>query len=111
MPFPSSRDTSGLPARAPGSANPLEKHRWESGTGEEACYEAPLSTAAGGSGGRTPRGGRVPASRALAGTRPATISHVMLIVFENKSYGAVVGKASAPYLNGTLITGCGLATN
>jgi hypothetical protein len=48
---------------------------------------------------------------ALAGTQPATVSHVMFIVFENKSYGAVVGKASAPYLNGTLITGCGLATN
>jgi phosphatidylinositol-3-phosphatase len=48
---------------------------------------------------------------ALAGSQPATVSHVMFIVFENKSYGAVVGSGSAPYLNTTLIPGCGLATN
>ena len=48
---------------------------------------------------------------ALAGANPVTVSHVMFIVFENKSYGAVVGETSAPYLSGTLITGCGLATN
>ena len=48
---------------------------------------------------------------AMDGTHPATIGHVMVIVFENKSYGAVVGSSSAPYLNGTLIPGCGLATN
>jgi phosphatidylinositol-3-phosphatase len=48
---------------------------------------------------------------ALAGTNPVTVSHVMFVVFENKSYDDVVGKAPAPYLNGTLITGCGLATN
>ena len=48
---------------------------------------------------------------ALAGTHPATVSHVMFIVFENKSYGDVVGETSAPYLNGTLTAGCGLATN
>jgi len=48
---------------------------------------------------------------ALAGTQPTTVSHVMFIVFENKSYGAVVNSKSAPYLDGTLIPGCGLATN
>jgi hypothetical protein len=48
---------------------------------------------------------------ALDGTHPATLSHVMLIVFENKSYNAVVGSGAAPYLNNTLIPGCGLATN
>jgi phospholipase C len=44
-------------------------------------------------------------------THPATVSHVMVILFENRSYGAVVGKSTAPYLNKTLIPGCGLATN
>jgi phospholipase C len=48
---------------------------------------------------------------AMDGTHPATVSHVMVILFENRSYNAVVGSKSAPYLNGTLIAGCGLATN
>jgi hypothetical protein len=47
----------------------------------------------------------------MAGTQPATVSHVMFILMENKSYGAVVGNSAAPYLNTTLIPGCGLATN
>lgn len=48
---------------------------------------------------------------ALEGTNPVTIGHVMFIVFENKSYGAIAGNKSAPYMNGTLIPGCGVATN
>jgi phosphatidylinositol-3-phosphatase len=48
---------------------------------------------------------------AMEGTEPATVSHVMVILFENKSYSAVVGNRSAPYLNNTLLPGCGLATN
>ena len=48
---------------------------------------------------------------AMSSAHPATVKHVMYIVFENKSYGSVVGSSSAPYLNGTLIPGCGLATN
>ena len=35
----------------------------------------------------------------------------MFIVFENKSYQTVLGSHSAPYLDNTLIPGCGLATN
>jgi phospholipase C len=48
---------------------------------------------------------------AMASTHPATVKHVMFILFENKSYGSIVGSSSAPYLNSTLIPGCGLATN
>jgi hypothetical protein len=35
----------------------------------------------------------------------------MFILFENKSYSAIVGSKSARYINQTLIPGCGLATN
>jgi hypothetical protein len=48
---------------------------------------------------------------AMGGMHPATISHVMFIVMENRSYPTVVGSKKAPYLNNTLIPGCGLATN
>jgi hypothetical protein len=48
---------------------------------------------------------------AMDTTHPATVSKVMFIVFENKSYGNVVGNGAAPYLNDTLIPGCGLATD
>ena len=48
---------------------------------------------------------------AMDSTHPATVSHVMVILFENRSYNAVVSSKSAPYLNHTLISGCGLATN
>jgi hypothetical protein len=48
---------------------------------------------------------------ALDGSHPARIGHVMVIVFENRSYSAVVGSNDAPYLNQVLIPGCGLATN
>lgn len=48
---------------------------------------------------------------AMDGTHPSTVSHVMFIVFENKSYQTVLGSHSAPYLDNTLIPGCGLATN
>jgi phospholipase C len=36
---------------------------------------------------------------------------VVWIWLENKSYNQVVGKSSAPYINHTLISECGLATN
>jgi phosphatidylinositol-3-phosphatase len=48
---------------------------------------------------------------AMAGTQPATVAHVMFILFENKTYTGIVGSKSAPYINNTLIPGCGLATN
>lgn len=48
---------------------------------------------------------------ALSGTQPPTVSHVMFILLENKSYSAIVGHPTAPYINTTLIPGCGLATN
>jgi phosphatidylinositol-3-phosphatase len=48
---------------------------------------------------------------ALDSTHPATVTHVMFILFENKSYGSIVGSKSTPYINKTLISGCGLATN
>ena len=48
---------------------------------------------------------------AMDSTHPATVSHVMFILFENKSYGSIVGSKSAPYINQALISGCGLATN
>lgn len=48
---------------------------------------------------------------AMDSPHPATVDHVMFIVFENKSYSAIVGSSSAPYINKTLISGCGLATD
>src|SRR6266545_3221646 len=42
---------------------------------------------------------------------PATWGHVIWIWMENRDYNHVVGSAQAPYENGTLIAGCGLATN
>ena len=48
---------------------------------------------------------------AMDGTHPATVAHVMFILFENKAYGKIVGSPAAPYLNQTLIPGCGLAAN
>ncbi len=54
------------------------------------------------------------ASEQLCGGRtgraPATYRHVVVIMDENKSYGDIVGRASAPYLN-QLAAACGLATN
>ena len=47
----------------------------------------------------------------MGGTSPSTVTHVMFILFENKSYGAIVGSKSAPYINKSLIPGCGLASN
>ena len=51
----------------------------------------------------------------ICGTRhaspPRIYGHVVWIWLENKSYDQVVGNGSAPYINRTLIPGCGLATN
>ena len=44
-----------------------------------------------------------------AGSVPA-LSHVYVIVMENKEYGAIVGSSNAPYLNGLIAKGA-LATN
>jgi phosphatidylinositol-3-phosphatase len=50
-------------------------------------------------------------------TTPATYQHVVWIWMENKSYSKVIGApgssaaSAAPYLNGTLVPSCGLATN
>jgi phosphatidylinositol-3-phosphatase len=41
---------------------------------------------------------------------PPGWQHVVWIVFENHSYGDIIGSSSAPYLNG-LAKQCGLATN
>ena len=58
---------------------------------------------------------RAQSSTSLCGamdtTHPATLTHVMFIVFENRSYNSIVGNKSAPYINSALISGCGLATN
>ena len=48
---------------------------------------------------------------AMDGTHPATLTHVMFIVFENKSYNTIVGSKTAPYMTKTLLPGCGLAAN
>jgi phospholipase C len=42
---------------------------------------------------------------------PSRYQHVIWIWFENHSYGKIVGSSSAPYMNNTLGTQCGLATN
>ena len=42
---------------------------------------------------------------------PATYEHVVWIWFENHSFRSIVGSPDAPFLNDTLIAGCGLATN
>jgi hypothetical protein len=50
-------------------------------------------------------------------TPPATYQHVLWIWMENKSYSNVIGASgssaanAAPYINGTLVPSCGLATN
>jgi phosphatidylinositol-3-phosphatase len=63
-------------------------------------------------------GARAPAaasaSEQLCGSRtgpaPATYRHVVVIMDENKSYGDILGRSSAPYLN-RVAAACGLATN
>jgi hypothetical protein len=44
------------------------------------------------------------------GQQPFTDQRVVWIVFENKSYGAIIGNPDAPYLN-SLAAACGVATN
>jgi phospholipase C len=50
-------------------------------------------------------------------THPATYKHVLWIWMENKSYSAIIGSSGStaytqsPYVNGTLVPGCGLATS
>jgi phospholipase C len=41
---------------------------------------------------------------------PSGYDHVIVIVFENRSYSQVIGSASAPFMN-ELASSCGLATN
>jgi hypothetical protein len=52
---------------------------------------------------------------AFCGTRttrpPRKYAHVIWIWLENHSFADIVGSPDAPYINGTLIPGCGLATN
>jgi phosphatidylinositol-3-phosphatase len=43
-------------------------------------------------------------------SKPDTIKHVIFIVLENHSYGAILGSSQAPYFN-TLAKDCGVATN
>ena len=43
-------------------------------------------------------------------SKPGTIKHVIWIVLENHSYGAILGSSQAPYFN-TLAADCGVATN
>ena len=48
----------------------------------------------------------------LRSTAPAQIDHVIWVLMENHSYSDVVGnRQEAPYINDTLIPGCGLATD
>jgi phospholipase C len=53
-----------------------------------------------------------PSSSHPCGTqsKPGTIKHVIFIVLENHSYGAILGSSQAPYFN-TLAKDCGVATN
>jgi hypothetical protein len=44
------------------------------------------------------------------GQQPTTYSHVIWILFENHSYGQMIGSSSAPYIN-SIAGECGLATN
>src|SRR5262252_4257779 len=44
-------------------------------------------------------------------TGASTVNKVMVIWFENKNYGSIVGSGSAPFLNRTVKAQCGLATN
>jgi phosphatidylinositol-3-phosphatase len=43
-------------------------------------------------------------------SKPGTYKHVIWIVLENHSYGAILGSSQAPYFN-TLAKDCGVATN
>lgn len=51
------------------------------------------------------------------GTPPATFAHVIWIWLENHSYGQIIGAPGSsaaqksPYVNGTLVPDCGLASN
>jgi phosphatidylinositol-3-phosphatase len=53
----------------------------------------------------------------VGGTPPSTFAHVVWIWFENHSYSQVIGPPGSgaaqksPYLNGTVVPGCGLASN
>lgn len=52
-----------------------------------------------------------PPNAPCAGTSPpARYAHVVWILFENHSYGSIIGASSAPYFN-QLASLCGLATN
>jgi hypothetical protein len=46
---------------------------------------------------------------ALVGLQPAVYQHVIWIIFENKSFGEIIGSSAAPYIN-SLASRCGLAT-
>jgi hypothetical protein len=45
----------------------------------------------------------------LIGGQPAVYQHVIWIVFENHSYGEIIGSSAAPYIN-SVASQCGLAT-
>ena len=68
-----------------------------------ACLTAGASAPAAASAARHLCGGRT-------GTAPQTYGHVVVIMDENQSYGDIIGRSSAPYLN-HLAAACGLATN
>src|SRR5262249_38836970 len=54
------------------------------------------------------------AAAPLCGIRdapPPVWEHVVWIWFENHGWDQVIGSADAPFMNRTLATGCGLATN
>jgi len=54
------------------------------------------------------------ADAALCGvleTPPPLWEHVVWIWFENHGYDEIIGSSDAPFLNRTLVAGCGLATN
>jgi phosphatidylinositol-3-phosphatase len=57
-------------------------------------------------------GAQSPSASHPCGTqsKPGTIKHVIWIVLENHSYGAILGSSQAPYFN-TLAKDCGVATN
>ena len=48
----------------------------------------------------------------LCGANPGVgIRHVVWVFMENHSFADIVGSGEAPFINGTILPGCGLATN
>jgi hypothetical protein len=71
-----------------------------------ACAQS--STTGGTRSGTSHKHGQSPSP--CTGAAATAISHVVVVVMENKGYSSIIGSSAAPYLN-TLAAQCGLATN